>query len=69
MDEFSSLLKRAREKKHLTKSQVASLFGWTPMYYGRYENGKLNPTKTNYEKFAKFIGISVTELEKILNNK
>lgn len=67
MDEFSNLLKKARIKKHMTKGQVASYFGWTPMYYGRYENGKLIPTRTNYEKFAKFMGITVNQLIKILN--
>ena len=66
INKFTSLLIEAREEKNLLKWQAASLFGWTPMYYGRFENGYLLPNKSNIAKFAEFIGISVEELEKII---
>lgn len=49
---FANFLKQMREELSLTKVQMAKKFSWTPMYYGRYENGKLLPTKNNLYKFA-----------------
>jgi transcriptional regulator with XRE-family HTH domain len=69
MSRFTELLIKARESKKMTKSQVAEYFNWTPMYYGRYENGYLVPRGQNINRFADFIGISPKELEKILSNK
>lgn len=66
MSNFTELLKNTREAKNLTKVDVAKLFGWSPMYYGRYENGYLIPTKNNIIKFADFLGISADELSKLL---
>lgn len=63
---FTQLLTEAREKKNMTKAQVAAQMGWTPMYYGRYENGYLLPTSTNMRRFAEFIGIQEKELSKIV---
>lgn len=66
MSKFTELLIKTREEKKMLKSDVASLFGWTPMYYGRYENGYLKPTKNNIDLFANFIGISSEKLKKII---
>lgn len=68
MNLFATKLIEAREKKQLAKKEVAELFDWTPMYYGRYENGKLLPTKNNFEKFASFMGLSKDELEAIIDS-
>ena len=65
---FAEILSEAREKKGMNKAQAASYFGWTPMYYGRYERGQLLPTKYNYDKFASFIGIEVESLIEIIRN-
>ena len=67
MSEFTEVLSCARKKKKMLKSEVAELFGWTPMYYGRYENGYLIPREANYEKFAKFMGVSKQEIKEILD--
>ena len=67
MSLFTKLLKRKRENNNLTKVDVAKMFGWSPMYYGRYENGYLIPTKNNIPKFSRFLGISSNELYKIIN--
>lgn len=64
--EFAEALTKARISKRMNKTQVANYFGWTPMYYARYENGQLLPTKVNYKKFADFIGISVDELIELI---
>lgn len=68
MTSFTELLIKARESKHMTKTQVAKLFNWTPMYYGRYENGYLKPQGANIKKFADFIGITTEQLTKIIAN-
>ena len=62
---FCVLLRNVREKKGLTKKQVAEIFGWTAMYYGRYENGQLNPTKNNAHFFSSFLGISEDDVLKM----
>lgn len=67
MSSFTEELKKARESKNMTKTQVAKLFGWTPMYYGRYENGYLTPTKYNLNLFANFMGMAVEELKELLD--
>lgn len=66
MNNFAELLTKARESKHMSKTEVAQYFNWTPMYYGRYENGYLKPHGNNIKKFADFIGVSVKELKDIL---
>lgn len=66
MSKFTELLTKKREEKNMLKIDVANLFGWTPMYYGRYENGYLKPTKNNIQMFAKFLEISVEDLKKIV---
>lgn len=63
---FHELLKETRQNKSLLKKDVARMFGWTAMYYGRYETGDILPTQSNVQKFADFIGISKTELEDIV---
>lgn len=64
---FKEILINARKQKGLLKKDVADLFEWTPMYYGRYETGRLLPTKSNIKKFAEFIGINEAELQKIID--
>lgn len=66
MSKFVDMLIAKREEKKMLKRDVALMFDWTPMYYGRYENGQLKPTVSNYKKFADFLGVSVQELEKIV---
>lgn len=63
---FKDFLIAARERKQLLKKETAAYFGWTPMYYGRYESGDLLPTKNNLQKFAKFIEINKDELWNII---
>ncbi|MCR4898290.1 MAG: helix-turn-helix transcriptional regulator [Acholeplasmatales bacterium] len=65
-NKFAETLRKKREEKSMTKKDVAESFNWTPMYYGRYENGYLLPNKANYDRFAKFMGISVSELEELI---
>ena len=64
MHYFADFLKQVREEEFsLTKAQMAKKFSWTPMYYGRYENGKLLPTKQNLHKFVEVLKVD----EKILS--
>lgn len=63
---FIELLIKKREQKGLLKKEVAELFDWTPMYYGRYENGNLIPSEYNIILFSKFLEISQEELLEII---
>lgn len=67
MSIFTELLKRKREDDNLTKVDAAKILGWSPMYYGRYENGYLIPTKNNIPKFARFLNMSSDELCTIID--
>ena len=57
MHYFADFLKQKREEISLTKVQMAKKFSWTPMYYGRFENGKLLPTKQNLYKFVEVLQV------------
>ncbi|WP_181372908.1 helix-turn-helix domain-containing protein [Ligilactobacillus salivarius] len=61
---FTDLLLQFRKDNALTQKEMAQRLGWTPMYYGRFENGNLTPTKRNIEKFSNVLNIPVTELLK-----
>lgn len=69
MSKFTDLLKHKRKEKGLTQKETAKEFGWTSMYYGRFENGHLIPTKLNLRLFATFLEIDIKELQKILDEK
>ena len=66
---FKQLLIEKREQKGMLKKEVAELFNWTPMYYGRYENGNLKPSSSNIRMFSKFLDISEEELSIILEQE
>ena len=66
---FCELLRETREKKKMLRVHVANEFGWTAMYYGRYEKGDLYPTSANIHLFAKFIGIDIDTLKKIIEEE
>lgn len=55
MERFNVLLTNKRIEKKLNKAQVANKMGLTPMYYARFENGDLCPTKRNVKQFAEFL--------------
>ena len=59
---FANFLKQVRKELSLNKVQMAEKFSWTPMYYGRYENGKLLPTKQNVDKFVKVLNVDESTL-------
>ena len=67
MSLFTEKLIQVRNEKKMHKIDVAHLFGWTPMYYGRYENGYLVPKGENIKRFADFMGITIGELIQILD--
>ena len=64
---FSNALVEARKKKGLSKSQVAEIFDWTVMHYGRFEKGYIFPTKANIEKFAKLMDMSIHDVQNLVN--
>lgn len=66
---FGELLKQTRLNKGFTQAEMAKMFGWTPMYYGRYENGCLLPTKKNYKRFADFLGLSLEDFIRLVETK
>ena len=67
MKEFSYNLKRLRESKNVSKSEVARFLNMAPSGYSVYENGKIEigdrePTLKNLIKLADFFNVSVDEL-------
>lgn len=65
---FSDFLKKYRIENGLTKKQTAALMGWTPMYYGRFENGNILPSKKNIEKFCANLNIPIENLLPYINH-
>jgi transcriptional regulator with XRE-family HTH domain len=63
---FSELLRKYRIKHRLKKKEVAKLLNWTPMYYSRFENGQLLPTKGNIDKFKNILSISDQDIIKFI---
>ena len=68
MNKFSELLIKKREEKGMLKKEAAKFFGWTAMYYGRFEKGNLLPTKRNIKYFAKFLEIAESEIMELIKN-
>lgn len=66
---LSIMLAAKRKKKHLTKKQTAELMGVTPMYYARFENDNLAPTKRNLYLFANFLEMDKDELWTIIEEE
>jgi transcriptional regulator with XRE-family HTH domain len=64
---FQKLLIQHRKKLHLNKAEMAKKIGWTPMYYARYENGKMLPSSRNIALFARMFRMSKKELQDIIN--
>lgn len=60
------MLANKRNEKHLTKKQTAKLMGVTPMYYARFENNNLLPSKRNINFFSDFLEIDKDELLRIV---
>lgn len=48
------MLAAKRNEKRLTKKQTAELIGVTPMYYARFENNNLTPSRRKIDFFAGF---------------
>lgn len=67
MNKFAILLRKQRNKMKLTKKEMATHLGWTPMYYSRFENGNLLPVGKNINKFAKLLELKPAELILIIN--
>lgn len=51
---FAKFLTNYRVQNGLSQKQFAKILGWTPMYYGRFENSYLLPkSDITIQKFAK----------------
>ncbi len=56
-----------RIKNRFSKKAFAELLGWTPMYYGRFENSNLLPKSSHaIEKFAKITDNDVEFIEQLI---
>ena len=69
MRTFGSLLEEYRIENNLSKKKAAEIFGWTRMYYARFENGNTYPTPRNIKKFVSILGIPEEELLKIIEEE
>ena len=66
---LSIMLAAKRNEKQLTKKQTAELMGVTPMYYVRFENNNLTPSKRNLDFFADFLEMDKDELWNIIEEE
>lgn len=66
MTRLSFLLQQ--KEKNLTKKQAAEIMGVRPMYYARFENNNLLPTKRNTGFFAVFLEMDEDELWRVIEN-
>ena len=62
---LSIMLAAKRNEKQLTKKQTAELMGVTPMYYARFENNNLTPSKRNLD----FLEMDKDELWNIIEEE
>ena len=69
METFNNYLKKYRENLSLTKRQMAVKFSWTPMYYGRYENGDIIPSDKVLRKFSDILNIDYDFLKTLVDNQ
>lgn len=60
----SDNIKKLRELKSLSQKEVALSVGIPQGQYSRIENGKVEPTISTLEKFAKMFEVSISELFK-----
>lgn len=63
---LSIMLAAKRSEKQLTKKQTAELMGVMPMYYARFENNNLTPSKRNLDFLG---GIDKDELWNIIKEE
>nr|WP_317363267.1 helix-turn-helix transcriptional regulator [uncultured Blautia sp.] len=63
------MLTAKRNEKQLTKKQTAELLGVTPMYYARFENNNLTPSRRNLDFFASFLEMDKEELWLIIEEE
>ena len=66
---LSIMLVAKRNEKRLTKKQTAELMGVTPMYYARFENNNLTPSRRNIDFFAGFLEMDKNELWNIIEDE
>lgn len=66
---LSIMLAAKRNEKRLTKKQTAELIGVTPMYYARFENNNLTPSRRNIDFFAGFLEMDKNELWNIIEDE
>lgn len=66
---LSIILAAKRNEKQLTKKQTSELMGVTPMYYARFENNNLTPSKRNLFFFADFLEMDKDELWNIIEEE
>lgn len=65
---LSIILAAKRNEKQLTKKQTSELMGVTPMYYARFENNNLTPSKRNLD-FCRFLEMDKDELWNIIEEE
>lgn len=66
---FGEYLKKIREEKNYTIKEMAEEFEWSRMYYARFEQDKLQPSKSNIDKFSTILKIEESEIYKLMENK
>ncbi len=66
---LSIMLTVKRNEKQLIKKQTVELMGVTPMYYARFENNNLTPSRRNLDFFVSFLEMDKEELWLIIEEE
>lgn len=62
MKNFPEILKELRKNRNLNQTQVASVLGFTYFTYGKWEQGKAEPSLSSLQKLADFFHVSTDDL-------
>lgn len=64
MNQIAETIRKARESKRLTQTEVAEAVGVSRAYYADVERGRYNPSLKLMAKLGKFLSINLNFLKR-----